>query len=67
LEKCSASAKISAVCIARTYGLEKNALAVAPSAATPFATSFVFAIPSSVKYLSGSAGHFGSSRSIAIP
>src|SRR5437588_1851309 len=38
-----------------------------PRAAMPFATPLVFSTPSSVKYLSGSGGHFGSSRSIAMP
>src|SRR5207249_10944319 len=48
----SALAKISAVCVARTYGLVKNRSPVTPSAATPLATCLVFSTPSSVRYRS---------------
>src|SRR5260370_2892268 len=49
------------------YGLVRKRAPVTPSAATPLATCLVFSTPSSVKYRSGSGGHFGSSRSMAIP
>src|SRR5260221_6874580 len=67
LDECNSSAKISAVCSARTYGLEANNCGESSMAANPSAASRVFFRPSGVRKRSGSDGHFGSSRSIAIP